>query len=349
MAVENDVDSLNHSSSRSARRVATRLIRGIVVVALVSVALVFATENRVKREINRDLAVLQEVLKTTSIFDFGVCLCRPDRDVAFEREDGIRLAASLYGLANPARSPALIIVHGRTYMGRRHPFFRVLAREFAELGYTVMTIDRAGFGESGDPLDLGTTEALDPDRDISEALDYLEGVQGIDRSRIYLVGHSGGVPSVMSVASSDRRVKKVVAIGPPRRLHERYSDPTYIDYSWQRFLGDRRKLGHGPVPSWYSKDLWLRTKLAVSDIERFTPYFASAQHKPLLLLDGERESGAERSFLAEYFKRLSEPKTYFTISNATHYCNTGGIRTLSIFDRRVVNDTVSIIDKWLQI
>ncbi|MGH8568744.1 MAG: alpha/beta hydrolase, partial [Gammaproteobacteria bacterium] len=120
---------------------------------------------------------LRRLLGKTSAWDLGACLCGAAQEVTVVRDDGLKLAASIYTEDAGERRPAIVLLHGNTHRGRRLALYKVLASRLAERGYVVLTLDRAGFGESEDPFTTTAPgEPPDPSADVSAALTYLEGL-----------------------------------------------------------------------------------------------------------------------------------------------------------------------------
>jgi pimeloyl-ACP methyl ester carboxylesterase len=292
---------------------------------------------------------LQRLLGKTSAWNLGACLCGATQEVTVVRDDGLKLAASLYTEDATERRPAIVLLHGNTPRGRRLPLYKVLASGLAERGYVVLALDRAGFGESEDPFKTAAPgDPPDTSADVSAALAYLEGLEFVAPERIHLVGHSGGVPPVLSAGPRDARARKLVAIGPPRRMAERLADPADRKQFRDRARANREILGFGPFPAWYTEDVWRRHKQSSSELGNYAPYFASRGHKPLLLMDGARESPADRRYLQSYFREMADPKRYVTVPNADHYANTTGIRAVTVYERQVLSYTLDAIDGFLR-
>lgn len=109
--------------------------------------------------------------------------------------------------------PILIICHGFT--GSRIGVDRLFvqaARNFSEAGYLVVRFDYGGCGEStGDYGSGGIDRLVDETRTV---LDYVLRLEGVDLSRVTLLGHSlGGAVSVLT-AARDKRVKRLVLWAP---------------------------------------------------------------------------------------------------------------------------------------
>jgi pimeloyl-ACP methyl ester carboxylesterase len=265
------------------------------------------------------------------------------------RADGLKLAASLYTEDTQERRPAILLLHGNTPRGRRLPLYRVLASRLARRGYVVLTMDRGGFGESEDPFKIAAPgQPPDGGADVSAALDHLEALDFVAADRIHLVGHSAGAPPILSVGAHDARVQKLVAIGPPRRVAERSADPEDRKMFWDRARDYREILGLGPFPAWYTEDVWRRHRLSSIDLGNYAPYFARRGHKPLLLMDGARESRADRRYLKDYYRGMADPKRYETVPNADHYSNTTEIGAFTVYDRQVLSHTLDTIDGFLR-
>jgi pimeloyl-ACP methyl ester carboxylesterase len=122
--------------------------------------------------------------------------------VSFETEDGVAIRGYLFGSGDTA----IILSHMRPNDQRAWFDF---ARELADQGYTALTYDFRGYGETGGDKELGLI-----DRDLSAALTFMEK-RGY--SRIYLVGASmGGTASLIVAARED--VAGVVAVSAPARF-----------------------------------------------------------------------------------------------------------------------------------
>jgi len=331
------------SDPGSHRRWRPRLLAlGGVVVILVGAAFLAI---RVGRD---DLREFSRFRERVPLARMAACRCLPDRDLVFDRPDGVRIAASIYGDRIDPAAPWVVLVHGNTPVGRRLGLYRVLASRLAERGKRVLTLDQSGFGESGDPFAPGTLEALDRRLDVLAALDQLTEREHLGDAPVYLVGHSGGAAAVFRAGISDPRVTGLVAIGPPRRMRERLADAEDRDYFWSRARRTRRLHTGTDFPAWFNRAAWLELGLRDA-MEHQLDDFSAVGHKPLLLIDGERESEADRTYLRRYFESIAEPKAYVTLAGSNHYCNVKGFAggRLIVYDRRVVAEAVERIDRWI--
>lgn len=286
----------------------------------------------------------------------GFCRCAPDSTLTLRRADGLRLAASLYGLPRGASTaagvasapprPGLLLLHGLTPLGRNLPVYRVLAHALAERGFVVMTVDFAGFGESDDPYRLHSLAALDAREDVRVALRALRANPAVSRAPITLIGHSMGAIEAMEVGASDPAVGRVVAFGPPRRTAAILATEKGRSYHWDRIRRTYDSVYHRPLPAWYTRETFLSLK-AGRDIEKLLPVWRAPGHRPLLLLDCGEEAAADRAYLAAYHQRLGAPAgDYVTVPATNHYLGSSHHLGLELYDRAAVRFAADTIARW---
>jgi len=276
----------------------------------------------------------------------AACRCAGGRAVEIVRPDGIRLAGSIDRPPPSAhRQRAILMLHGNTPAGKRLGIYRVLSRGLADRGFVVLSVDFAGFGESEDAFRLGSRGAVNQDLDARAALRYLMTLDGGTES-LDVVCHSMGCNAGFSVGLAEPAVRAIVAIGPPRRNPERFQDPADNEYFWQRARQTRQWVLETDFPAWYTKEIWLEDRLA-RNLERHLEILSRSPHKPVLLMDGELESEADRAYLRDYFERMAEPKTYVTVPRSNHYGNTVSGLGLALYDREVIARTVDEIARFL--
>ena len=231
---------------------------GLLLLCLVGISLAIYYKGPLQHYLPWRVQRLMRFLDNTSIFDLRACLCAPDKEITFKREDGLKVVGSLYGLNLSEKKAGILLLHGNTPVGRNLALYRIMAKKFAEWGYLIMTIDFTGFGESDDPFRLKKEEALDMDKDVDASLKYLRSLDELKGGQIYLLGHSMGAIPALRVGVQDSRVAGIIAIGPPRREAERLSDPQDRDYFWRRAQETRQKVYGKPYPLWYTKEKWLK-------------------------------------------------------------------------------------------
>ena len=114
--------------------------------------------------------------------------------------DGVSLATSLYTPPGPTPSggrPAILLLHG---LGSNRASMNVIAEQFfAPFGYSVLTVDARGHGESGGVSTLSGSREL---ADYAAALSWLRLRPGVSDTRIGALGFSLGGGSVWKLLTS---------------------------------------------------------------------------------------------------------------------------------------------------
>ena len=275
-------------------------------------------------------------LKRAPLHRIGVCRCAPDSILVILRDE-LRLEAALYGVGAAPRRPILLL-HGLTPHGNDLPLYRVLGRRLADAGFVVAALDFAGYGDSDDPYAAGNEQALDARRDVDAALAAIANLPQAS-GKVMIVGHSMGAIEALDEGLSDARVGAVAAIGPPRRTAEVLATAEGRDYHWDRIRRTYDSVYNRALPGWFTRERFLALK-AQRDLERYRAGWARGGHVPLLLIDGERESLADREYLRRYAAALTDPVRYVTIEDADHYLNSGRAGGLLFYDREAVKSVV---------
>ncbi|RMD93565.1 MAG: alpha/beta fold hydrolase, partial [Calditrichaeota bacterium] len=250
------------------------------------------------------------------------------QDIYFQG-NGLRIAATLFRsqLNNP---PGIVFLHGSSPLGRKHPFSLLLCQRLSRKGYHVLAMDMRGFGESDDPKDINNPESWQSYGDIRQAINYLIEHTDVDTGKIYIVGHSAGANQAIIAGIKDSRIKKIVAIGPSRRVKERLlsNESKERPYFIQRFTRDRRI---NATLSWATYK-----QIAINAmIDSHLSYFQKPDHKPILLIDGGRENLADLEFLRNLARQMKSPKKYVTIPNSNHYANSKGFGPFIFYHKKV--------------
>ncbi len=280
-------------------------------------------------------------------------LCTADQDLCLIRQDGIRLAASVYRPGMEGLRPAVLLLHGSTEMGRQLALYRLLGRRLAQRGYVVLSPDFAGFGDSQDPFEADDPAAVDADRDVCTALDWLRSREDVDQRRIFLLAHSGGSMFAMNAARRKTGLQALAVIGPPRNVIQRLSGRDQVEYFFQRTRDQWRHLHQRDFPAWYTLEHWYAEVMAagaattlLGDITRHLPFFSGPDHPPLLLIDGSREWEADLHYLDIYAQVMSEPKGHLRLVNGDHFANTFNWFGLVLYDAKVMAQLLDGIDGW---
>jgi pimeloyl-ACP methyl ester carboxylesterase len=312
-----------------------RMMSALVGLTLLPAAIVILTQTGKGQELLRIASYAQ-------IINLRIALKHAGESVAFD-SDAIRIMGSLYRPQGAAFLPAIVLIHGSTPAGRKLPLYVMLAKELATRGYVVLSIDLRGFGESEDPKNPDRSDSWDASRDIGRAIDYLRFLNFVDPSKIYLIGHSMGGSYAVATAAADQRIRKIVAIGPSRRVYSRVlaKDAPDQRYFHERFSRDRMLENALPI------DAFLKI-VSTWQLERYLDYFSGNHHQPIFLIDGALERPEDLSYLKGFYERMSTPKHYLTLPNSDHYSNTMEIGSLIFYDRGAFSRLVEVIDQWLK-
>jgi dienelactone hydrolase len=161
-------------------------------------------------------SVPRQAVGATSPADLGLAY----RDVAFTAADGVALS----GWFLPPRgasgaAPAVVVVHGS---GSTRSAVLDQAAALAGRGYAVLLFDARGHGDSdGTAMDFGWYG----DADVTGAVTFVSGQDGVDPSSVGVVGMSMGGEEAIGAAAADPRIRTVVAEGATHRVA--------ADKSWQ--------------------------------------------------------------------------------------------------------------------
>ena len=264
------------------------------------------------------------------------------QDVEFESA-GVKIVGSLFKVKNSKKYPCVILLHDSSRWGRKLALYRILAKKLNEKGYIVLNIDMRGFGSSQDPTEIDTIEAWDFTEDVIQAISYLETDENVDESQIFVVGHSFGGNVAIAAGVKDDRIKKIVAIGPGRRIKERViaKDSPERDYFQRRFSKDIKLKRLVPI----------NVIVAMNEammIDSYLDYFSGKYHKTLFLIDGELESEKDKEFLKNIYEQMKEPKKYITLSGTDHYCDTADIFGIVFYNQELITELTGYIDSWLR-
>lgn len=309
-----------------------------VLIFFILAAFIFGISFR--DSLRREYRNLEKIASNGSLNDIRFIRSGLSQKISFY-SDSLRIAGELYD--SQRNSPCIILLHGSSIYGRKSPLVRVLANQFNRLGYVVLTFDVRGYGESEDPKGLEVPDDFDFARDVQSGIDYLLSNVSIDTQRIYVIGHSFGGGVALAAQMRDSRIKKLVLIGPSRRLKERFfnsdaMDREYFLKRWRRDMQLSYKLTFA---------IW-KEVLRPLDIEWHLPRFQSLGHVPIFLIDGERENKKDIEFLRCIYQKMAPPADYWTIPKTAHYLNTGFFLGRVCYNRRVVVKAVKHIDKWLK-
>ncbi|MBT8440315.1 MAG: alpha/beta fold hydrolase [Gammaproteobacteria bacterium] len=229
---------------------------------------------------------------------------------------GVDIVAGVYRPVTSGQAPAIVLQHGSYPWGRKAGLMRMLATRLAENGFYVIVPDARGFGDTADPVHVENPEAWRTASDLTRVVDYLLASGDIDSGNIFVIGHSMGANHTLEGGLAESRVKALVLIGPGRYTNQQ--DVLVPEWIRARFSADRRL--DQPVSSEvaiFAYSLGNLRLLAKSKL-------AEPDHKPVLLIDGEKEGEAKLVYLAEIVRTLEGPVEYHTLPGTGHYC---GVRS----------------------
>ena len=224
------------------------------------------------------------------------------------RVDGLKLAAEVYIPEGKGPHPAVCICHG--VPAKRTPDssdrgYPVLAERFCGEGFLAFIFNFRGTGESEGNFDMrGWT------RDLKAAIDYLYQGKEADKSRLSLMGFSGGAMASVYHAAHDKRITSVVACACPARFFD-ISEFSKLE----EFLTHCRQVGiirDSSFPP--SVEEWAEGFDMVTPtrwIDRISP-------RPLLIIHGDNDLTVPVSHAFELYQKAREPREIAIIKGAEH-------------------------------
>ncbi len=226
--------------------------------------------------------------------------------------DGFNITGGIYyPKVKQGLHPVICICHGipaaaPTPGDRGYP---LLAEQFSEEGFITCIFNFRGCGDSEGNLDL-----LGWTRDLSEIITYLSGVEGVDETRISLMGFSGGAAASVHVAARDERVSALVLCACPARF-----SIGALGRSPEEFLDQCRQVGtirDNDFPP--SIDDWAGHFQQVSPIdciEKVSP-------RPVLVIHGDEDETIPPKHASQLFAVAKDPKKLVMIPGGDHHLRT---------------------------
>jgi len=220
----------------------------------------------------------------------------------------ISICGQFYLPGAGTESPAVCVCHG--IPSGKPPAqddggYPLLAERICNEGFAVLIFNFRGTGDSGGNLDLpGWT------RDLRAAIDYLWSLAAVDKSRLSLLGFSGGAAVSVYVASQDSRVASVAACACPAELDLLFGDSepqATVDYF--RGIGAIREADFPP-----SAAEWRNGFNLVSPIG----YIAGIAPRPLLLVHSNQDETVPVGHAYRLYDSAGEPKQIVIIDGASH-------------------------------
>jgi dienelactone hydrolase len=154
------------------------------------------------------------ILAGTAIlaFSLGLAADVQKKDVDIKGPDGMNLKGSYFSPGRPG--PAMLLLH-QCNMDRHA--WDGLAKDLADAGFHVLTLDFRGFGESGGGATVDAAERRKVIQekwpgDVDAAYEYLKGQKGVDPARIAAGGASCGVTQASDLAARHREIKALMLL-----------------------------------------------------------------------------------------------------------------------------------------
>ncbi len=222
--------------------------------------------------------------------------------------DGLRLVAEIHLPGGQGPHPTLCMCHG--VPARRTPDpadrgYPVLAERFCSQGFVVLIFNFRGTGESEGNFDIfGWT------RDLEAAIDYLCQHDMVDKSRLSVMGFSGGAIASVYCAAGDKRISSVVACACPARFFD-ISEFSRIE----EFLEHCRQVGiirDSNFPP--SVDEWARGFEEISPLKRIQ----EIAPRPILIIHGDSDQTVDPSHAWELYHKAGKPKDIAIIEGGEH-------------------------------
>lgn len=223
--------------------------------------------------------------------------------------EGISIVGELY-LPHDKEGPwpPLCICHGIPSGAPPDPKdggYPLLAEKFSAAGFATLIFSFRGTGASGGNFDI-----MGWVKDLQGAINYLHSFPGVDKSRLSVMGFSGGAAVSTYVAAHDPRLRQIILCACPAEFGT-LRDKNGWEFSVDHFrrIGIIRDKG---FPS--SLDDWIEGFRHITPLK----WVAQIAPRPLLLLQGAEDDVVEVSQVWRLYGEAREPKEIAVIEGAGH-------------------------------
>jgi fermentation-respiration switch protein FrsA (DUF1100 family) len=202
--------------------------------------------------------------------------------------------------------PAVCFCHGipATQYNPAEGGYPVLAERFCKKGFATMVFNFRGTGLSEGNLDLPSWT-----HDLRAVIDYLYRRPEIDKSRIAVLGSSGGAAVSVYVAANENKICSLVTLACPASFHfSEANNPESIVEHFRSIGAIRDK----DFPS--SKEEWLQGFSSISPVD----YIEKISPRPLYMIHGEVDDVVPVEHVYELYEKAREPKEMLVIPGAGH-------------------------------
>lgn len=221
--------------------------------------------------------------------------------------DGLDLAGQVYIPRGNKAHAALCICHGipATPYDPSDKGYAVLAERFCHAGFVTLIFNFRGAGKSQGNLDV-----LGWSRDLEVAVDFLYNLEETDKTKLCLLGFSGGAAVSVYATAHDDRVSSLAACACPANFNS-LADKEKALFNIQRFrdIGVIRDDG---FPA--SIETWLNNFETISPIH----WIDKVSPRPLLLVHGDADEVVPLEHAYRLYQKAREPKELLAIPGAKH-------------------------------
>ena len=223
--------------------------------------------------------------------------------------DELMIAGEVYIPEDCEKSyPAICICHGIPavpYNPDEKGGYPELAARFCEAGFVSMVFNFRGCGTSQGNIDmLGWTH------DLAAAVDFLNMLPEVDKSRICLLGSSGGAAVSVYVAANDPKIHAVATFACPAEFNFMATGLTA-----ESLISRFREIGVIKDPSFPpSVDRWLEGFKAIAPIN----YVKKVSPRPLLLVHGDKDETVPVEQAERLYAEAGEPRQKVILPGAGH-------------------------------
>lgn len=223
------------------------------------------------------------------------------------RSDGLELVGEVYIPSENKLCPALCICHGIPAVpyNPEDKGYATLAQRFCAVGFVTLIFNFRGTGRSQGNLDI-----LGWSRDLQVAIDFLYGLEGVDKTRLCLLGFSGGAAVSIYAAAHDLRVSLLAACACPADFSSLGGKEVALP-SIQHFreIGVIRDEDFPPSP-----EEWLKGFEIISPIR----WIDKISPRPLLLVHGDADEVVPLEHAHKLYRKAKEPKEIIIAPSAKH-------------------------------
>ncbi len=220
----------------------------------------------------------------------------------FIKVDGLRLKGEIHLPQGRGPFPVLCLCHGIPARppDSSDPGYRTLAERFSQEGFLSFAFNFRGAGESEGNFDL-----LGWARDLKAVLDWLCSIEEADKTRVSVMGFSGGAAVAVYVAAHNERIRALVACACPAEF----------TFPPEEMLRQAREVGTIRDPDFPpSFEEWARGFQEVSPIN----FIGKISPRPLLILHGESDELVPPSHARRLYEKAREPKKLILVPGGEH-------------------------------